>query len=883
MGKKSEKIFFIDGNSFCYRAFYAIQDLATSKGMPTNAIYGVINMLNKLIKENSPEMLAVVFDLKGPTKRHEKFAEYKIQRKPMPESLVDQMPRIKEIIAANRIKMYEKQGYEADDIIATLAEKAKKEGYQVVIVSADKDALQLVDDDITVLSPHIKESKSYNADEVLKKYGVLPGAMIDLMALMGDASDNVPGVEGIGQVTAQKLISEYGTIEKLYENFEKIKSDNVRGKLERGRDMAFLSKELVTLYWDVPVELDIDAMRASSPDTEKLAELYREFEFRTLLKELNAALPVKITVHEECEYFFVSEKEVPSILNKIKKLKDIAFSLDITDGEIKGVAFSWEKGKSWYISVLGAAEELKDILSGEKSLKIGYDIKSDMILLKKSGYDIGGKLFDVMISDYLLEPAVNGRDLENMAARCLEYTFICDKGDVLWDDKGQATLDFSQKKSDDHKKFCERADVIYRLYLSHQDEMTKKQLDQLFNDVEMPLVPVLAVMEEEGIGIDTVYVGKMSEKVQKEIETISGKIYESAGGEFNINSPKQLQHILFDKMNLQPGKKTKTGVSTDESVLLKLAQKHELPAMILEYRALNKLKTTYYEPILDMTDKKTSRLHTHFNQAVTATGRLSSSEPNLQNIPIRTERGKEIRRAFVPGGKKRVLIAADYSQIELRVLAHLSGDRNLSKAFENSEDVHKYTASLIFNVPIDAVTDEMRGMAKTVNFGIVYGMGAFRLAKDLGISMSEAENFIKSYFERYEGVKNFIDDTLDFCRANGYVVTLLNRRRFISEINSTNQNIKGFAERAAINTPVQGSAADLIKLAMLRCHEVFKNTDTKMLLQVHDELIFDVPVSDKKEVGEKIKRTMESVMELKVPLKVDVECGSNWLDMEDLG
>ncbi|MBU1783822.1 MAG: DNA polymerase I [Candidatus Omnitrophica bacterium] len=881
-------MFLIDGNSFCYRAFYAIKELSNSRGMPTNAIFGVANMLRKVIKEHKPDMMAVVFDLKGPTTRHKKYEEYKILRKPMPEDLVCQIPRIKELITAHHIPIYELQGHEADDIIATLAARATRKGMKVVIVTSDKDALQLVNDDISVLSPHAKEGKVYDRHEVRNKYGVDPGSMVELMALMGDASDNIPGVKGIGQVTARKLLEEYGNVEGIYRNIENISSETLKEKLQKDKDMAMFSRELVILDTDLPVKLDIKNLRRSEPDTVKLAELYREFEFTALLREVMPKEEVRSgeTKYKLCE----TAEEIEKITGIINECKIVAISIDVKEDDrgVLGIAFSWGRKEACYISGNTAKNgstfipaAVKNILENEKIIKAGCDLKKDLLTLAACGVKATRCDFDVMIADYLLAPSLPSHDLSSIAFRCLGYGLRWDRGSIEWDKKGQGTLDFAEKKK--HQPACEKADVVFRLYEELKGLLKKKHLAKLFDEVEMPLVNVLVGMEGSGINIDIEYVQKMDDSMERRLEKVTKKIYGLAGEEFNINSPKQLQYVLFEKMRLPAGKKTKTGVSTDESVLRRLAEKHELPTVLLEYRMLSKLKTTYYDSILRLIDKSSGKLHTHFNQAVTATGRLSSSEPNLQNIPVRTPLGREIRKAFIPESKDRLLISADYSQIELRILAHLSEDKNMTKAFKNREDVHKFTASLIFDTPVNDVTDEMRVVAKTVNFGITYGMGPFRLAKDLGISIEEARTFIDSYFDRYRGVKKFIESTLTFVRKNGYVTTLLNRRRYIPEISSTNVHVKGFAERAAVNTPLQGSSADLIKLAMLAVsREWADGTETKMLLQVYDELIFTAPEKKAIDTAEKIRSLMESVMKLKVPIVVDVKIGRNWMDLEEV-
>ena len=881
MSKEEENIYLVDGNSLCYRAFYAIPELSTSKGMPTNAIYGMISMLRKLVKDYAPRRMVVVFDVKGPTARHEKFSEYKINRKPMPDDLVEQMPRIKEVIRAFNIATCELQGYEADDIIATMAEKAKKKGYTVTIVSSDKDALQLVDGRVKVLSLRTDADKVYDTDEVRKKYGVGPEDMAELMAFTGDTSDNVPGVKGVGEVTAGKLIGQFRNVDGVYKNIDKVSSESLKKKLVEGRDMAVLSRELVLLDRHVPVEFDPAKTSVGDPDREKLALLYKEFEFGKLLQE------VAPKSEEAGRYVFAgNEKDIKGAVDALSGKKKIAIKIARGQEEgVTGIALSAEKGCAFFVP-LGAGVESKKIiestLGNPDTLKIAHDLKTIILALRDAGVEIKGPCFDVMIADYLTDPSMAKHELAGMAMRLIGYNIPEEPAGAKWDDKGQATMDLLSAPRTDWAGECRRADVILRLYEKLDAELEAKHLYRLFDEVEMPLVEVLSDMEAEGVGLDVKYLKKISSAMEKRLNTVTDRVYELAGERFNINSPKQLQAVLFDKLKLTAGKKTKTGSSTDESVLLRLAKDNELARVLLEYREMSKLKSGYYDSLVDLVDHGTGRIHTHFNQAVTATGRLSSSEPNLQNIPIRTEMGRDIRRAFIPKGKGRLLLAADYSQIELRILAHLSLDRTLIGAFERGEDVHRFTASLIYGLSPSDVTDEMRAAAKTVNFGVIYGMSAFRLAKDLGIGVDEAQRFIDSYFARYEGVRSFIEKTITGAEKAGYVTTLLNRRRYIPEINSRNERLKGFAERVAVNTPVQGSAADLIKMAMIACHKEFSGTDVKMTIQVHDELVFDVAENDIKNAAAAVRKIMEGVINLEVPLKVSIEAGENWCDMEEV-
>lgn len=884
MNKKKKTIFLVDGNSICYRAYYAIKDLSTSKGVPTNAVYGFTAMLNKLVRDHSPDKVIMVFDMPGPTTRHAKYESYKIHRKPMPDDLVEQLSMIRDVTEAYNIPICQKEGYEADDVIATIAEKAEKKGFSVVIVTADKDALQLIDDNIKVLSPHTSGDKIYDAGAVVKKFGVNPDRMVELMALMGDASDNIPGVKGVGKVTAEKLIDEFGSVEDIYQHLDKIPSQALRKKLEEGRDMAVLSRELAELQRDVPLgtELDISG-DMPGPDINRLADLFRQLEFGKFLRELRP----REDIHSE-KYTILSGEDAIIRIKEMKKTGHAAMCLSSgPDGKVEGAAFSTEKDGTFFVKFSreedlfgGPGGLLKDILESENFKKIGHDMKSDIRVLNAEDIELKGVFFDVMIADYLIDPSISNHSLEDMALRRVGHNLFAAGKDVSRKRSSRAGV--PAPFAANPLTACERCEVVLKLYGPLERELEDRSIRPLFDNVEMPLVRVIADMEDAGVGIDVKYLEDMSTVLDDRLSAVSGRIYELAGKEFNINSSKQLQEILYGKLGLPPGKRTKTGISTDESVLVRLASAHELPKVLLEYRQINKLKTAYYDSIKDMADKKDGRLHARFNQAVTATGRLSSSEPNLQNIPIKAELGREIRRGFVSSSQKTVLLAADYSQVELRVLAHLSGDENLLRAFREDEDVHTFTASLIYDCSRQEVTDEMRSTAKTVNFGIIYGMSPFGLAKDLDISVEEANGFISAYFKRYRGVKDFIENTIHRTREKGYVTTLLKRRRYIPEIRSANERIRSFSERAAVNTAVQGTAADMIKLAMIGCARSFASSDTRMIIQVHDELVFDTPRKGIKETAGKVRKIMENVIELSVPLRVDTEWGRDWLDMKEI-
>ena len=872
MGKNKE-IYLIDGHSICYRAFYAISDLSTSKGMPTNAIYGFINIYKKLEKDYSPKEIVVVFDPKGPTKRHEKYKEYKAQRKPMPDELKVQIPKIKEILEANGVPVFEQAGYEADDVIATLTHKAQDNDYDVVIVTSDKDALQLVNQRVKALSLSSYGDKIYDSDAVQTKFGVTPEKMLDYLALTGDVSDNVPGVKGIGKITASKLINEYGSLKNLYKNIDEVSSSKTKEKLLEGKENAELSRDLIELDLGVPVIFAPNEWKKNTINTVKLADLYRELEFDRLLKEVTNEEVVEI----DNDYIeILNEKQLEEVRSFITKKKVLCYVMQKnSDGKIFFAFGIDERIYCLDSSKIETKEFLVDVFSNDIFLKIGHDIKKDILGLAEAKINISGNIFDLMIGSYLLDPSLPKYDLENVALRRLGVDLVSVSQNT--DKNGNVLMDFDNRNI--FPALVKRICVMKELYPLILKELEEKGLQNLFNEVESPLIYTLANMEKKGVKIDKKYLLDESKKIDNKLKKLSVKIYKIAGEDFNINSPKQLSVILYEKLKLPVLKKTKTGASTDESVLSRLSSLHELPQVLLEYREINKLKTAYYDSILSILGEN-DVLHAKFNQAVTATGRLSSSEPNLQNIPIKTELGIQIRGAFIPSKKDNVLIAADYSQVELRVLAHIANDKDLIRAFNEGEDIHNYTASLIFDVKLAEVTAEMRRVAKTVNFGIVYGISAFGLAKDLDIHPAEASRFIEAYFNRYKGVKKFIDKTISDTRKKGYVETLLSRRRYIPEINSKNEHIKSFSERAAVNTVVQGSAADIIKLAMLRCSKEIETEDVSMIIQVHDELVFDVPKNMKKEVCRKIAKIMREVFSLKVPLEVDLEIGENWKDME---
>ena len=883
------RLLLIDGHSFCYRAFYAIRELTNSKGEPTNAIYGFITMLRKLLREEKPEYVAICFDRKEPTFRRERFADYKAHRKPMPDDLISQMPHIKDFVHASRISIFEKAGYEADDLLGTIAKKAEKEGLNVLIVTGDKDALQLVDEKVKIFNTYKEEV--LDRKNVEERFGGLgPERVVDVMSLAGDASDNIPGVPGIGEKTAVDLIREYGSLDELYQNLSRIKGARKKA-LEENEQIARLSKDLATIDCYVPLEIDFEKMTLKSPDENRLAELFRHFEFRSLLKELT---PAGETGDEDRKYHLVTTLEaLEKLVEKLGKAKAIAVDTETTSTEpnrahIVGVSFSMKSKEAYYIPVssehhkgTGLAwskikKAIAPILENEKIVKYGQNIKYDLIVLKRHDIELRGLVFDTMIASYLINPVKFNHNLDDITFEYLGIKKV-DIGSLIGSGKKQISM--AEVPLEQISEYaCEDADCVFRLVETFQKLLEVHQLTELFETLEMPLLRVLAQMEMNGVAVDREFLGKLSGKLGRDLDRLTSEIYKEAGEEFNINSTKQLSDILFNKLKLPIIKRTKTGYSTDADVLERLAQSYELPKKLLEYREKTKLKSTYVDALPDLIHPETKVLHTSFNQTTTSTGRLSSSEPNLQNIPIKTDIGREIRRAFVPRAAGRKILSADYSQVELRVLAHFSGDPNLVQAFQEDLDVHQFTATLLYNTTLENVTREMRNVAKTINFSIVYGVSAFGLAQSLEISVSEAQAFIDSYFTRYSKVKEYLKAQKEEARRHGFLKTILGRRSYFPEINSNNLNRRQFAERAAINAPIQGSAADIIKLAMIEIQNELNQKKLKslMIIQVHDELVFDAVSSELEDLKKLVRTKMESAYELSVPLKVDITVGTSW-------
>ncbi|WP_089932883.1 DNA polymerase I [Candidatus Entotheonella palauensis] len=883
--------YLVDGSAFVFRAFYAIrQELTTSNGTPTNAVFGFKNMLQKLMRQEQPDYLAVVFDERGPTFRHEADPTYKANRKRMPDELAVQLPWIHRLVEAHNIPKLSLQGFEADDIIGTLSHRLEAQGLDVVLVSGDKDFCQLVTPHVTIFDP-MKDQRVGEA-EVVERFGVEPARVIEVLGLMGDASDNVPGVPGIGEKTAKKLLATYGTIEELLSRADEIKQKKQRESLIEHAESARHSRQQVTIHMDVPIDIGLEALKFEPPDTDALRTLYEELEFKSELQSLGVAAAPEPTVEKQYRAIMTRD-DLDAEIATLQQADGFAIDTETTSqdpmvAELVGISLAHKPHEAVYIPVahryagappqLGRAEvleRLRPLLEDPRRPKYGQNIKYDLIVLERHGVRMRGLAFDTMVAGYLLNPSRRANNLDALAKEYLHYTPTSYE-DVAG--KGAKQITFDQVDIERATAYSsEDSDVAALLVECQKPKLADHQLERLFQEVEMPLIEVLADLEMRGITVDADYLQDMSERLQIRMDALMEDIYSLAGEEFNINSSQQLQKILFDKLKLPPGKKTKTGYSTDVSVLEQLAFEHELPEHILDYRHLAKMKSTYIDALPQLIHPETGRIHTSLNQTITETGRLSSSNPNLQNIPIRSDLGRQIRRAFVAAPGHR-LISADYSQIELRLLAHFTHDPVLTEAFRQGQDIHTRTAMDVFTVDESAVDGDMRRMAKTVNFGIIYGLSPFGLASRLHITNEEARNYINNYFARYPLVKSYLDGIIEEAREQGYVTTLMQRRRYLPEMNNRNRQVREAAERTAINMPFQGSAADLIKLAMVQLHHQIKteNLPCHMLLQIHDELLFEIPEAAVDEMVPRIKEAMEHVWDLEVPLTVDVGQGDNW-------
>ncbi len=877
MAEKNEipLVVLVDGSNYLYRAFYAIPMLTNSKGFPTNAIYGFTNMLLKLLRELMPDYIVVSFDVKGPTTRHEEFTDYKATRKPMPDDLRPQIPFIKDIVRGFSIPVLEKQGIEADDIIGTLAKRVSKQGWRTVIVSGDKDLMQLVDENVTMIDT--MKDKTYDVAAVKERFGVGPDKVVEILGLVGDTSDNIPGVPGIGPKTAQRLIEEYGSVEAILQNAENLKNVKLRESFRKYAEQARLSRQLALIRKDIEFDFDIQDAARKEPDKELLAQLFSEFEFSSLLQEIKQDAPRQVV---DC-IIITNSKKLQDFITQLQACREVSCEFigeKNPSTDLIGIAFS-TGSESFYIPLTKEQLKVKEvlaalapILSNSNIKKYFHDLKTTLVAMPSldvlSGEDTG-------LMAYLLNPAKNSYELSEVAWEYL-HEQIPSPADVAGG-KGKTYLlaDVPAEKMAAYGG--QRATAVFSLFPLLTGKLKEIKAAELFHKVEMPLLYVLADMEKKGVLVDTSLLKQMSEELGQLLSISQEKISRLSGEKFNINSPKQLQIVLFDKLKLPTGRKTKEGFSTDVDVLTELAKNHELPAEILAYRSLAKLKSTYVDALPALIDPKSGRIHTSYNQTVTATGRLSSSNPNLQNIPIRTLEGKRIRQAFI-AAPNCLLISADYSQIELRVLAHLSEDKALIDAFSSDEDIHSRTASDIFGVFPQMVNADMRRQAKVINFGILYGMSAFGLAKELGVPQKIAQAYIDGYFERYKKVREYLDGILENARRDGFVCTLLNRRRYLPELKSPVASVRQFAERMAINTPIQGTAADLIKVAMVNIAHLLtkKNLAARLIMQVHDELVLEAPIKEKDEVMQLVKKEMEEVIKLKVPLKVEIAAGKNW-------
>lgn len=925
-----KKLVLIDGNSIMNRAFYGIMGskaLTTKDGKYTNAIYGFLAILFKLLEEEKPDYIGVTFDLKAPTARHKMYEGYKANRKGMPTELAEQMPIIKDVLRAMNIDIIEKEGYEGDDVIGTLSRYGEQKGLEVVILSGDRDTFQLATDNVRINIPRTKggktETEIFNREKVKEVYGIEPKQLIEVKGLQGDASDNIPGVPGIGEKTALSLVQKYETIDNLYKKLESGEAD-VKGKqkekLEQNKDLAYLSRTLGEINTKVPIEDTLEELKLEEWDKPKVLELFKELNFKRYIDRFNlqneAGKGDNFSEENNIEnQYKVVEKSIEEIKTIIEKQGKMIFYIEtekvndedkIIKEKITGISiFNSSENEAYYIDIknVGKIQELKEIFENDKILKIGIDLGRVYILLRQEGIDFKGINYDASIAAYILNPTNNKLKLTDLAEQYLEI----DVNEILGDSKsskveqinlfdamqGAGLSGSNEEKSEEEKikeeqektqKTEEKKCTLYAYIIYKLQEITMKKLEEinavdLFNNIDMPTVTVLANMQWNGMYADLEELNKFGKQLKEQLEIKTKMIYEMAGEEFNINSTKQLGEILFEKMKLPVVKKTKSGYSTDVDVLEKLKSEDPIISEILDYRQLMKLNSTYVEGLKPYINPKTKRIHSFFHQTITATGRISSTEPNLQNIPTRFELGKQVRKIFKPEPGK-VYIDADYSQIELRVLAHMSEDTHMVQAFKDGEDIHRQAASKVFKTPMEEVTKEQRSNAKAVNFGIVYGISDFGLGEQLGISRKIAKQYIEEYLQEYAGIKNFMDDMKEKAKETGYVETLFNRRRYIPELKSNNYMVRQFGERAAMNTPIQGTAADIMKIAMINVYKklIEENLEAKIVLQVHDEMMIEAPLAEAEKVKEIVKTEMESAIKLNVPLIAEVSEAENWYE-----
>ena len=895
----ARRLYLVDGTGNIFRAYHALQGLSTKAGLPTNAIYGFTTMLRRLLREEKPDYLGVAFDLAAPTFRHVEFEEYKAHRPPPPDDLVAQIPYVKKVCEVLRLPILEKEGFEADDLIGTLALQARELGLEVVIVTSDKDMLQLVDDKVSVLKPQRDPASRkdlyvrLDPTGVEEFFGVPPAQVVDVLALMGDASDNVPGVPGIGEKGAKDIIRRFGSLETALASAAQVERKSYREGLREHADSARLSRRLVSIDTHAPVELDLEALRVGDADRPAALALFTELEFTSLLKDVSPD-----ATNARADYKAVLERaELEALIGEIRRARRVCVdletdSVDPLRAHIVGIALATAPHRARYVPVghryLGAPAQiplkealdaLRGVLEDPRIAKVGQNIKYEILCLRQHGVRLRGIAFDTMVASYLVNSSRRTHNLDDLALEYLGYKTITYE-DVAGSGAKQVTLDQVDAERVSNYS-CEDADVTLQLMEVLAPRLREAALEELFETLEMPLVEVLAGMEEAGVRIDVEFLAGMSKELEAEAARLEGEIAALAGEEVNLNSPRQLGVLLFEKLKIRPLRRTQKSkaFSTDQDVLEELAHEHPIASKLLDYRTVTKLRSTYVDALPALVNPTTGRLHTSFNQTVAATGRLSSSEPNLQNIPIRTELGRRIRRAFIPA-EGCVLVAADYSQIELRILAHMADDPEMVAAFQHGEDIHVRTAAEIFGVAPALVTSDMRRAAKAINFGIIYGMGAQRLARDQEITLAQAQSFIRQYFERFPRVKEYIDDTIRRVERDGYVTTLFNRIRYFPEAQSPNRGLRQQVLRQAVNTTIQGTAADLIKRAMLALDRRLaeEKLRSRMILQVHDELVLEAPAEEVERVSPLVRGAMEGVYPMRVPLAVDLRTGRNWME-----
>lgn len=888
---KKDTLMIIDGNSLIHRAFYALPLLSTKDGIYTNGVYGFLTMLYRIQEEYNIDYLCVAFDKKGPTFRHEAFDLYKANRQSTPNELSGQFPILKEILSAMNISQLELDGYEADDIAGTLAKIGEENQMEVILVTGDRDYLQLSSQNTKVLitKKGITELEEYDESKILDEYGITPEQFIDLKGLMGDKSDNIPGVPGIGEKTGIKLLKEFSTMENLYDNIDKVGGKKTKESLIEHKNTAFLSKKLGEIIRNVPIDFSFDDLKIKEPNWEKLGELYEILEFKSLLSKIpSSEISIDGDSIYQTKYKIVIDNNYQPIVNEIHSEKIFGFKFIFEDdnyikSQILGVGIKVRNKTPYYIDFSNNDIELfinsfKECFQSFEIEKYSHMIKMDIVGLLRLNIIINNIKFDTMIGQYLVNPAQSNYSINELGK---EYLNIYGQTEEELLGKGKNKKRYMDLSIETRAEYISMTlDLAYKVKRPIEKIIEEREMIELYYDVELPLTKVLAHMEFYGFKIDLEVLNGLGDEFKEKIDNLTKKIYSLAGEEFNINSPKQMGEILFDKLGLPVIKKTKTGYSTDAEVLDKLKGEHEIIGNILEYRQMVKLNSTYIDGLINLVDKDTHRIHSSFNQTVTNTGRISSTEPNLQNIPIRTEEGRKIRKAFVPQDNDYILVDGDYSQIELRVLAHISKDPKLMEAFYHDEDIHTKTASEVFNIPKEDVTSLLRSRAKAVNFGIVYGISDYGLSRDLNISRKEAKEYIDNYLKNYQYVKKYMDHIIKMGKEEGYVETILKRRRYIPELKSKNFNIRSFGERIAMNTPIQGSAADIIKVAMVKVFQGLNNRNlkSKLILQVHDELIIETYKEEEEEVKNMVKDIMENSIKLDIPIKVDLNTGENWYE-----